>query len=77
MIKQDHRPLDETRQLIIDCLTEYDTPLTRTQIARHLKRRKTPHLITIIDDLVADGYLMRDVITFNNGVQGYVYALNH
>lgn len=71
---QEHRPRDETRRMIVQVVTRSPSPMTRTQIARALKRRKTPHLNTLIDELVDEGYLIRAVVTFNNGVQGFVYA---
>lgn len=75
MPKQDHRPHDETRYLIVDAIQTHNDPMTRTQIARALDRTKTPHLIEIIEDLVDEGYLVRYVKIFGNGVEGYVYAL--
>jgi len=75
MPQQEHRPRDETRNLILEALAQADDPLTRTEIARALHRRKSPHLIAMIDELVDDGLIVRDVVTFHNGVQGYVYAL--
>ena len=72
---QEHRPREATEQLIVGVITQSSGPLTRTQIARALKRKKTPHLISIIDDMVASGLLERQVFVFHNGVQGYVYSL--
>lgn len=71
--KQKHRPRDETRRLIVALVRHSKTALTRTEIARALKRAKTPHLNALIDELVVEGYLQRMVWTFHNGVQGYVY----
>lgn len=72
---QEHRPLSETRELIVRSLIEAERPLTRTEIARALARKKSPHLIDIIDNLVDEQILDRGVKTFHNGVQGYVYSL--
>ena len=47
--------------------------LTRTQIARALKRTKTPHLIDLIEGLVEAGYITRRIKIFGNGVEGYIY----
>ena len=74
-MKQEHRPRTETRQLMIDIVTNSDEPLTRSQIVKRLNRKKTPHLIDMMDDLVAEGVFMRSIVTFNNGVTGYVYSL--
>lgn len=75
MVKQDHRPRDETRILIVEAIHQHQGPMTRTQIARALDRTKTPHLIELIEELVDEGYLQRYVKIFGNGVEGYVYAL--
>ena len=72
---QDHRPRSETRKMMIKIVATSDKPLTRTQIVSGLNRKKTPHLIDMMDALVEEGIFSRDVVTFNNGVTGYVYAL--
>lgn len=75
MSKQDHRPRDETFNLIVEAIADSDG-LTRTQIATALNRTKTPHLINMIEGLVDNGYLVRHVKIFGNGVQGYIYTIN-
>lgn len=70
---QEHRPRDETRQLLVDLLRQSDQPLSRTQIARALNRRKSLHLNSLIDALVLEGLVARTVATFPTRVQGYVY----
>ncbi len=72
---QDHRPRTETRRLMIEIVAESENPLTRTQIVSGLNRKKTPHLINMMDALVDEGIFSRDVVTFHNGVSGYVYSL--
>ena len=74
MTKQDHRAMDETRRLILDALEAAPAGLTRTQICETIQRRKTPHLIEIIEALVNEGYLTRYVKVFGNGVEGYLYV---
>ena len=71
---QDHRPRTETRQMMIDIVAQSERPLTRTEIVNRLNRKKTPHLIDMMDRLVADGIFARSIVTFNNGVTGYVYS---
>ena len=71
---QDHRPRSATRQMMIDIVARSDTPLTRTQIVNRLNRKKTPHLINMMDALVDEGIFYRSIVTFNNGVTGYVYS---
>lgn len=75
MEKQEHRPRDEARQLIIEALAKNPKGLTRTQIAEVLFRTKTPHLINLIEELVNEGILIKKVKIFNNGVEGYLYIL--
>ena len=71
---QDHRPRSATRQLMIDIVARSEAPLTRTQIVNRLNRKKTPHLINMMDALVDEGIFYRSIVTFNNGVTGYVYS---
>ncbi len=73
-MSQDHRPRTETRQMMIDIVAQSERPLTRTEIVNRLNRKKTPHLIDMMDRLVADGIFARSIVTFNNGVTGYVYS---
>ena len=75
-MSQDHRPLSETRQMMIDIVAQSEAPLTRTEIVNRLNRKKTPHLINMMDDLVEHGIFQRSIHTFNNGVTGYVYTLS-
>lgn len=75
MTKQAHRPQGETRRLVLELVTQSPLPLTRAQIATALNRRKTPHLTQLLDELVEQGIFVRQIVTFHNGVQGYVYSL--
>ncbi len=72
---QAHRPRDEARALIFDVVAESERPLTRTEIARAIQRVKTPHLISMIEELVDEGVFRRWTKLYPNGVEGYVYAL--
>ncbi len=74
MAKQDHRPKDDSLDLILMAVENSPGGLTRTQIARALERTKTPHLIDLIENLVEQGYLKRQVKIFGNGVEGYIYT---
>ena len=74
-MSQDHRPRSETRQMMIDIVARSKRPLTRTEIVNRLNRKKTPHLINMMDSLVDDGVFSRSIVTFNNGVTGYVYSV--
>lgn len=75
MPKQDHRPRDEARELILQALADAKSGMTRTQIANAIERAKTPHLIDLIEELVDEGQLTRHVKVFGNGVEGYIYSL--
>jgi DNA-binding HxlR family transcriptional regulator len=71
---QEHRLNSQTRQLIIDALRQ--TPeMTRTQIARAINRKKSPHLTTLLNQMVEDNILQYRIIQFHNGVSGYTYSL--
>lgn len=74
-MSQDHRPRSETRQLMIDIVARSERPLTRTEIVNRLNRKKTPHLINMMDALVEEGVFRRSIVTFNNGVMGYEYSI--
>ena len=58
----------------LQAVTQANSGLTRTQIATALEREKTPHLIDLIEELVDEGYLVRHVKVFGNGVEGYIYS---
>ena len=73
-MSQDHRPRSETRQMMIDIVARSERPLTRTEIVNRLNRKNTPHLINMMDALVDDGVFSRSIVTFNNGVTGYIYS---
>ncbi|MCS6835790.1 MAG: winged helix DNA-binding protein [Anaerolineae bacterium] len=75
MARQHHRTQDETIRLILHVVSQSQEPMTRAAICAAIGRHKTPHLIALIDGLVAAGYLHRSVKTFHNGVQGYVYQM--
>ncbi|GAB5490895.1 MAG: hypothetical protein Phog2KO_11100 [Phototrophicaceae bacterium] len=73
MPKQDHRAREKTLNLILQIIEKHPSGLTRTQIATAIERTKTPHLIKLIESLVDDGYVQRQVKIFGNGVEGYLY----
>lgn len=72
---QDHRPRSKTRQMMIEIVARSEKPLTRTEIVNRLQRKKTPHLINMMDTLVEEGIFVRSIVTFHNGVTGYVYSI--
>ncbi len=73
-MSQDHRPRTATREMMIDIVAQSQEPLTRTQIVNRLNRKKTPHLIDMMDAMVDQGIFNRSIVTFHNGVTGYVYS---
>ena len=73
MPKQDHRARKKTLNLIMQTIENHPSGLTRTQIAKAIERTKTPHLIKLIESLVDEGYIQRQVKVFGNGVEGYLY----
>jgi len=72
---QKHRSKDATKEMVLACVRHSNVGLTRTQIARCIQRGKTPYLIALLNEMVAEGYLIQEVVTFHNHVQGYVYTL--
>jgi hypothetical protein len=74
MPKQDHRPRDEARELILEAVVQSKNGLSRSQIAKTIERTKTPHLIDLIEELVEEGHLLRRVKIHANGVEGYIYS---
>lgn len=48
-------------------------PVTRHEICTLIQRRKSPHIITIIEDLVRGGWFLRDTITDAQFGEAFVY----
>lgn len=69
------KPRGKVRQIIVEncCEESSGAGLTRTQIAKCVGLKKTPHLYGIINDLVNDGWLTVDQRTRSNGTFEYVY----
>lgn len=70
-----HRRRTDTRTMILEAIADNGEALTRTKIAQVLNRKKSPNLIAILDEMVTDGLLTWQIVTFHNGVQGYAYSL--
>lgn len=49
--------------------------ITRREIAALVMRKVTPRLVSLIEELHADGQLQRGVMIWPNGAQGFVYAV--
>lgn len=70
--KQHKRGSWETERMILDAVSETNG-MTRLQIARAIGRKKTPHLISIVENLVEHGLLLRDATPRRNGMLQYTY----
>jgi hypothetical protein len=73
-VLQEKRAVGDTRRLIVDLVYDSPKPLTRLQIARLIDRKKTPHLIGLIEQLVAEGAITRGCSVAPNGVLTYWYV---
>ncbi len=69
-----NRTVEGTVLAIYETLRDSPTPLSRLEIARAIQRRKTPHLIQIIEEMVRKGWLTRTQTAYHNGVVVYLYA---
>jgi hypothetical protein len=77
MNSQEHRPRDEAREMILRIVAASEHGLSRSQIAKLIERAKTPHLIELIEELVAEGLLVRHLKIYANGVEGYIYSISN
>lgn len=69
------RAKHDTTRAILDALEVADYPLSRLEICRAIGRKKSPHLINLIEELVILGLLRRSVAVAINGADSYVYSL--
>lgn len=73
---QEHRPRQETEELIKSLLEKAGKPLTISPIARGLGRSVSPHLRRIIAGMVETGDLIETADTVPNGAMvRYWYSL--
>lgn len=70
---QNHRSREETRAILLHLFSVAPRPLSRSEVARALKRSKSPNVTSLLEELVAEGILERGVRTYFTGVQGYEY----
>lgn len=73
--KQEHRPREEMREMILQLMAMARRPLSRTEIARAIGRQKAPHISAFIEELVDEGLLERSIKIYHNKAKGYVYQL--
>jgi len=60
-----YRSRGDTLKLIVKVLKAAEKPMNRAQIARAIQRRKSPGIIAMLNDLVADG-LISEIATINS-----------
>lgn len=74
-VAQSHRAVGRSLEMIVEFVADNEA-VTRGQIAGHLKRKKTPHLVSLIEHLVEVGILERSSER-HEGIVGiqYVYRL--
>lgn len=52
-----------------------DDSLTRLEICRAIGRKKSPHIIAMIEDLTAGGWFVRSLRTNKRGTPEFVYSI--
>jgi len=50
-------------------------PMTRLDICRAIKRKKSPHIIKMIDGMAKDGWLQVEIGEDRLGRAAYIYAI--
>lgn len=71
--KTPRRRAEDTRAAIITAVEQSGRAMNRLEIARSIGRAKTPHLIHLIEGLVADGLLNRVQSVRSNGLLEFFY----
>lgn len=74
-VAQSHRTVGRSLEMIVEFVAD-NGAVTRGQIADHLKRKKTPHLVAMIEHLVEVG-LLEKTSESHEGIVGFqwVYRL--
>jgi predicted transcriptional regulator len=70
-----YRTPEETEFAIIWALRTAEAPMSRSDIAKSIGRRKTPHLIDIIEGLVERGVIVTSEGEMPNGMPIFYYSL--
>jgi hypothetical protein len=73
-VAQEKRAVGDTRREIIDMIYDSPQPLTRLMICRILGRKKSPHLIALIEQLVTENVIARGCSIGAGGVVVYWYC---
>lgn len=50
-------------------------PLTRLEICRSIGRKKSPHILQIIEELASGGWLTKTATTDKHGRHAFVYSI--
>lgn len=67
------RPVGDSRQMIVELVRSAAQPLTRLDIAKALKRSKSPHLVNLINELADSSEIVLHVSKLKNGMLEYRY----
>jgi predicted transcriptional regulator len=70
-----YRSNEDTRALAVHLLLHANKPLSRSEICKGLKRSKSPMIVNLLEELVADGILKRYCEVRPNGVPMYFYSI--
>lgn len=60
---------------VLTAVNEAGNWVTRGQVARELRRSKSPTLIALLGELVESGYLAAQLLPLPNGVDMYKYSI--
>jgi hypothetical protein len=71
----DRLPRDERKDQIFDAVAANRTGLTARGIGARIGLRKTPHLLSMINEMMHEGYLKAEWQTMPNGMPVRVYFL--
>lgn len=69
-----YREREVTINMIVEFVSSAPSPVTRREIAKHLKRSKSPGLYQILDELVRAGQLVKQYSICPNGQPKYWYS---
>lgn len=75
-IGQAHRGRADSDRQIMEQLYMSNRPMTRLEILKSLDRAKSPHLIAMLEQMVADGLIVRHEQRQRNGMTIYFYEPN-
>jgi hypothetical protein len=74
-LKLDYRSTQDTKELVLFFLHKFGHPLSRADIARLIKRRKSPGLSKLLNQMANDGDVRVWIQQLPNGTGKYVYEI--